>query len=57
MESVSTVVKAASVQLWMFIYTTYPEHEDASNGVWSVSEDWVKKEPHEKDPVNDPKLR
>jgi hypothetical protein len=40
----------------MFIFMTYPEHGEARNGVWSVSEDWVKKKPHEKDPVNEPEL-
>jgi hypothetical protein len=40
----------------MFIFMTYPEHGEARNGVWSVSEDWVKKKPHEKDPVNDAEL-
>jgi len=40
----------------MFMFMTYPEHGDASTGVWSVCEVWVKKKPHEKDRVNDPEL-
>jgi hypothetical protein len=35
----------------MFIFMTYPELVEARNGVWSVSEEWVKKKPHKKVPV------